>query len=340
MTAKGPFFLYGTKSIGDHALFKDTDGRAYLVYVGNSSVERNVNLSLARLNSSYTDAEADVFVGFVGSKREAPFILKRGTTYYWFTSRTSGWYSSETKYATATALTSWSGLNLLATEPASTDSFDTQFDFVIPVQGSGTTSYIYAGDRYSQFTGTGIGKNAWYPLVFNGATPVLKYYKDWYIDVVTGAWSASPGTSPVVNNPGFEEGTTNNAPTGWSIWAGAAGVDGNAVYVEPSGGRTGSKLTFWKSSAYEASLYQKVPVADGIYDVSAWVKSSGGQTVAHMYVKGYGGTEIDYTLPVTGTWTRITILNVHATSGLIEIGFYTKAGAGNWMNVDDVSISP
>jgi hypothetical protein len=49
----------------------------------------------------------------------------------------------------------WSELKVLRPDPPSLDSFNTQHDVVIPVTGSETTTYLYAGDRYSQWTRRG-----------------------------------------------------------------------------------------------------------------------------------------------------------------------------------------
>jgi hypothetical protein len=49
----------------------------------------------------------------------------------------------------------WSELKVLPADPPSPDSFNTQHDFVIPVTGSKASTYLYAGDRHSQWTRRG-----------------------------------------------------------------------------------------------------------------------------------------------------------------------------------------
>jgi hypothetical protein len=119
--------------------------------------------------------------------------VKVGDVYYWLSSALVGWNSSATMYATAKDLAGpWSGLKLLRTEPPSKDSYNTQHDFVIPVVGSETTTYVYAGDRYSQWTKRGPGRNVFLPLIWEDGEPALRWHKDWKIDVQSGRFSPVP----------------------------------------------------------------------------------------------------------------------------------------------------
>jgi len=92
-------------------------------------------------------------------------------------------------YSTASNLCGpWSDLKVLSTDPPSRGSYNTQHDFVFPVAGSEMVTYVYAGDRYSQWTKRGTGRNIFLPLVFAGGEPVLRLCKEWMIDPVTGRW--------------------------------------------------------------------------------------------------------------------------------------------------------
>jgi hypothetical protein len=92
-------------------------------------------------------------------------------------------------YTTAPALSGpWSELKVLPTEPVSTDSFNTQHDFVITVTGSEMTTHVYVGDHYSQYHKRGIGRNVFLPLLWEKGVPKLKWYKSWRIDPVKGRW--------------------------------------------------------------------------------------------------------------------------------------------------------
>ena len=39
-----------------------------------------------------------------------------------------------------------------------------------------------------------------------------------------------------------------------------------------------------------------------------------------------------------GSWTQVTIPNIPVTNGQCTIGFYSVAGAGQWLNFDDVEL--
>jgi len=106
-----------------------------------------------------------------------------------FSASTLGNDQNSNESATRTASSGpWSGLKVLSTDPVSKDSFNTQHDFVIPITGSETTTYLYVGDRYSQHHGRGIGRNIFLPLVWEEGVPKLKWYSAWKIDTSTGSY--------------------------------------------------------------------------------------------------------------------------------------------------------
>lgn len=201
----------GSRTTGDQSVYQEGDD-AYLVCTMDRDIggRKYLNQSLAifKLTPDYLEVEKKVFEGFDNvngntavvprdqSSREASHIVKVDGTYYWFSSGLEGWKSTATKYATAKSLAGpWSELKVLPTDPASPDSFNTQHDFVIPVSGSETTTWVYVGDRYSQWTGKGAGRNIFLPLLWKDGAPVLKWLARWKIDVATGRYEegAAPG---------------------------------------------------------------------------------------------------------------------------------------------------
>ena len=190
------------RSTGDQSVYQEgQDG--YLVCTLDKVIDgkRYLNQSLAifKLTPDFLDIERKVYEGFDNvngdpsvrprhhTGREASHIIKANSLYYWFSSGLEGWNSTQTKYATSTSLAGpWSTLKVLATDPASNDSFNTQHDFVIPVAGSEATTHVYVGDRYSQHHRRGIGRNIFLPLAWEDGEPMLKWHKTWRIDVATG----------------------------------------------------------------------------------------------------------------------------------------------------------
>jgi len=194
----------GNRSSGDQSVYQEQDD-GYLVCTLDKLIDgkRYLNQSLAifKLTPDFVDIEKKVYEGFDNvngdrsvyprhhTSREASHIIRVSGQYYWFSSGLNGWNSTATMYATAPSLAGpWSDLKVLATEPASADSFNTQHDFVIPVTGTQTTTYVYVGDRYSQHHGRGVGRNIFLPLVWNDGVPTLKWCSRWRIDMDTGRW--------------------------------------------------------------------------------------------------------------------------------------------------------
>ena len=64
--------------------------------------------------------------------------------------------------------------------------------------------------------------------------------------------------------------------------------------------------------------------------------SGGGQTTVRMEAKNCGGSQLNQNIPTTSTWTQITIANINVSNTQCTIGFWSVAGANQWMNFDDV----
>jgi hypothetical protein len=209
------------QSTGDQSVYQEGDD-AYLLAVvdgelGNRA-EQNAAVAIYKLTDDYLGVEKKVyqswqsdnptFEGWVGDKTgtgsEAPHIFKRDGIYYMFTSRLWGWHSSPTMYSTAKSLEGpWTKQKILKTylelksaPPAwrwwwrPTLSFNTQHDFVIPVTGSKDTTYVYVGDRYSQYHHYGVGRNIFLPLIWKNGEMRLIWRQKWQINTKTGQWQS------------------------------------------------------------------------------------------------------------------------------------------------------
>lgn len=167
----------------DCTLFKDDDGTAYFV----SAARENADLHVYRLSDDYLDIASLEKVLWPGQKREAPAIVKRGDYYFLITSGCTGWEPNQGKYAYSASITGeWSDLF----DIGSPTTFDTQPTYILTIQGSETTSYIYVGDRWdpsNYFNSSYV----FLPLSFDTETSMsLDWASSITIDVQTGLMEA------------------------------------------------------------------------------------------------------------------------------------------------------
>jgi len=97
-----------------------------------------------------------------GEYREAPALVRVGDKVCCFSSFCTGWAPNQCKYAWTEDLEDGFGL---LTEIGDETTYRSQPAFILTIEGSETTSYIYVGDRWD-------GKDyfnsryVWFPLEF------------------------------------------------------------------------------------------------------------------------------------------------------------------------------
>jgi len=149
----------------DDTLFKDEDGKAYFLSASNE----NKDLSLYDLTDDYTNMKSQISTLWPGSYREAPALMKAKGRYFMVNSAATNWDPNQQKFSTATSLQGpWSAL----ANVGDATGFDTQTAFIIPVQGTQTTTYIYAGDRWQDPDLKG-SKYIWLPLKISGDSKLV-----------------------------------------------------------------------------------------------------------------------------------------------------------------------
>ncbi|MEV4845497.1 RICIN domain-containing protein [Micromonospora matsumotoense] len=166
----------------DQTVFRDDDGTAYLI----SATRNNADLNIYRLTADYTGVAALVRTLWPDNYREAPAMFKRNGVYFLVTSGATGWSPNQGRYATASSVAgTW-------TNPANVGdgtTYDSQSAYVLPVQGSAATSYLYLGDRWAGATGGPVNQSryVWLPLNFPSATSLtMSWYPQLTIDTATG----------------------------------------------------------------------------------------------------------------------------------------------------------
>jgi hypothetical protein len=180
-TWKGSFRPLGHMS-RDITTFVDTDGTGYMI----SAANENADLHVYRLTADYTGIDAQVQKLWPGQWREAPAMFKRGDVYFLLTSGATGWSPNQQKYATASSVTgSWSDLKNIGDHR----TYDSQTAYVLTVQGTSGTSYLYMGDRWGNSMGGMVNDSqyVWLPLKFPTATTMtMDYYPEINIDAAAG----------------------------------------------------------------------------------------------------------------------------------------------------------
>ncbi|WP_436757553.1 RICIN domain-containing protein [Streptosporangium sp. V21-05] len=156
-----------------------------------SAANENYDLHIYRLTSDYLNVGALVGNLWPGGHREAPAMFKRGSTYFPLTSGATGWNPNQARYATASSVSGpWSGW----ADAGDGTTFGSQPAYVLPVQGTSTTSYLYMGDRWAGAWGGPVNDSqyVWLPITFPSATSMsLSWSSQVTVDTATGVISGS-----------------------------------------------------------------------------------------------------------------------------------------------------
>ncbi|USQ84138.1 RICIN domain-containing protein [Streptomyces phaeoluteigriseus] len=211
---QGSFRPLGQHMSRDITVFVDTDGTGYMV----SAARENYDLQIYRLTADYTGIASLVADPWHGGHREAPALFKRGNVYFMLTSGATGWNPNQQQYATATSLTGpWSAM----TNVGDSTTYNSQTAYVLPVQGTSGTSYLYLGDRWgNSFGGTvNDSRYVWLPLTFPTSTSMsMAWSPEVTIDTAAGTVS---GTSATYNTLIARHSAKCADITSQSLWQGA-----------------------------------------------------------------------------------------------------------------------
>ncbi|WP_251563193.1 RICIN domain-containing protein [Paenibacillus pasadenensis] len=299
----------GGYAMGDlGSIFTDSDGSVYISYTidlkvkSNGEPDYNSGIQISKLETAL-NAENEYEIKVTSSKtlsstapyKEATTIFKVGAKYYMLASQTNGWESSPTYYYTATSMlgdwssaayagtTAWNGASYSGTSPTGSNSFDTQIDQILPIQGSTGTVYMFIGDRWNNMknkagTGpasTGPGRNAFYPLTFDSAgKPIINGYQQWNIDLAAGTWS--PVASSLIDTQKTYSIVNGNSSKALGITSQSTS-DEATLEQRPY---TGAASQSWKFEAADPGYYKIKNINSGKYmDIKDASVADGGQSV-------------------------------------------------------------
>jgi hypothetical protein len=233
-----------------------------------------------------------------------------------------GWNTSQTYCVSATNINGpWSAEFVM--EGTERDySHVTQTGFFVPVKGSEQTTIIFAGDRWANFAGNGLGFNQWMPLSFEGTTPRFHSLSAWTLNAASGAWSVAPENNYALN-PTFEADRISvTTPVGWTATNGTNSNDR----------RTGRWSWQVGSNGSLAQTLTELP--NGTYTLSVWTKSSGAG--AELSVKNHGGAEQTTPIPAGTSWVSVMLSGVTVSNGRADIGITSGSAT---VKADDFTLT-
>jgi hypothetical protein len=302
---------------GDQTVFQDDDGQAYLV--SSSSMGRGNRYVSPLRTEDFLNAE-DAVLAYKGGGREGNCMFKYGGHYYLCSSDLHGWNSSQTYCVSAPNIKGPYGAEFVLEGTQNDYSHVTQTGFFFPVKGSQQTTIIFAGDRWADFAGNGLGFNQWLPLTFNGTTPRFHSLSAWTLDVSTGAWVVAKENNWVLN-PTFEADRVSVAtPVGWKATSGANAKDGH----------TGNWS--WQLNGSGSLEQSVVDLPNGTYTLSVWTKSSAAG--AELSITD-GGADNKIAIPASTSWSNVILKDVVVTGGKADVAVVSS---GQTVKIDDFAL--
>jgi hypothetical protein len=132
----------------DQSIFLGGDGTAYALSSGLGPIY------IFKLNEEWTEPVEHVNTIFSGEYRETPHILARGDTFFFFSSRQSGWYPSQTAYSTTTDMAgTWAPLTPVGNNVSNGSQFNRvqEFESTTREKTYGAWSYRWAAQWDSPY---------------------------------------------------------------------------------------------------------------------------------------------------------------------------------------------
>ncbi|WP_206109206.1 glycoside hydrolase family 43 protein [Paenibacillus sp. HB172176] len=169
----------------DMTLFKDDDGKAYLLF----SSENNSTLHVCLLSDDYLRPTAIYTRNFVNQYREAPAMFKHESKYYLITSGCTGWDPNQAQYAVAASpLGPWETAGNPCSGENAELTFNSQSTHVLRLEGR-EHAFIFLADRWKK-DDLGDSRYVWLPLHMEDGKPVIQWLEEWDLNWFSGGDSA------------------------------------------------------------------------------------------------------------------------------------------------------
>ncbi len=179
----GPYIFHGPLLFNgkpikkwDMGTFQDKDGSGYVLLHGGD---------VYKLNEDYKSISEQISKAFEKGF-ESPAIFKKDSLYYFLGSDLTGWERNDNYYFTANSLKGpWTKQGFIA--PHGTLTWNSQTTFVLPVEGTKETTFMFMGDRWSFPKQNAAATYVWQPLTVEGHKISLNDFKEaWNINIKTG----------------------------------------------------------------------------------------------------------------------------------------------------------
>lgn len=274
----------------DQSVFVDDDNTAYLL----SSTRGNNDINIYRLSDDWTEPVELVNTVFIGQHRETPMIIKKDGIYYFFSSKTAGWYPSQAMYSSTKDLTGvWAPLR----ELGNNSSTATQVNGLGTYSGTIRDAYgvwgTHWGAQWSVKDPAGTFSRV-HALSFNAGIATMDYFR--YMET-----SAEYGCIPVQMG--------KNISTGKQVTVSSAdSVNGDAARI--TDGADTASSGYFKAGSYP---YDFTIDLEDVYRINEVVLST----------RLYNGSESAYKYTVDAStdgkaWTTL----VDQSENTSLVGFY------------------
>ncbi len=116
------------------------------------------------------------------------------------------------------------------------------------------------------------------------------------------------------------------------------GTEGAIKIVDGESFRDEHKLKIGYGKAHTASLSQNLTfIMNGEYELTAMVRSTGGQKEAKLTASGFGGSDMSVKIPKSGNWVKVILPKIKVTNNKITIDISVEGEANQWLEIDDIN---
>jgi hypothetical protein len=116
------------------------------------------------------------------------------------------------------------------------------------------------------------------------------------------------------------------------------GTEGAMKIMAGDAFRDEHKLKIGHDKAHSASLSQSLTfIMNGEYELSAMVRSTGGQKETKLVASGFGGSDLTVKIPKSENWVKIILPKIKVTNNKITISIAVEGEANQWLEIDDIN---